>query len=565
MSVPLNAVLKYSKVAEGHIFKARELVLEIDGLRHNEFLDHNTRVACLTRALEKLNTEIEQVADRFTAHKLGAYLWLYTPGPLRGEELEDLYRLYYLLEIVKHLFNEGVIDELLINANVNSHVKEYLHEAGIKFKCDFKACFASGFISAMQGFKTVYSAAKFNLKCLLSKPNGYFKGVLIDSSPNFRTNRYDNIHKVAELYKNVRYFASQQTFVSGIDQAETVVFRKEINLLIILHAFFKAIRIGIFIKRNRTKIPSGLFHYHNTFFNLLLYHDLTIAELCFEKYLAKCDITKVILVSTLTIPAHRLLISAARRKGAVVINVASRTYGPYESSDILLNCDVNGCSNTNLPDWFILKDRYSAEKTFSGYPRMSNRVLIGGRYLFKTGRPENANSSLPTALLILFNHKRDISYRLLRAIEQSGLPSQVTTVIYRCHHIFVFADEVIRSAFPNNNIINITGKDYSLLDNYRIVTITGPTTAAMEVIQLGSVVVWAPWVWDESIIIDDVMRNVGVLTQNLSELTKTAQTLLSDTDIFEKQYLKDMRYCENFFNTKTTISEQLEKIETMSY
>lgn len=557
----LQVTFKYKKIEEGHFLKARELILEINGVRHNEFLQHDIRVQCLKRALTRFNAEIEKVASEFRNHKLGAYLWLYTPDALRGEEMEGLYRFYYLIEIVKYLQYKNQLEVLVVEAAVSSQVRGFLSDTGVKLKVKHFSCFKSRLIATMQGFKMAYKVIRFNLKCLMRRPNKYFKGVLVDSSPNFNNNRYDDIDKVAELYGSVKYFAAQHTFVQGIDEEETVVFKKEISLKIMFMAILSAIKILIFIRRNKSEISPGLFQYLNRFRNLVLYTDLIIIERCIKKYLKKCDIQKMLQVSTLTIPSHRLLISIAREKGIQFINIASRTYGPYECSDILLEPDVKGYNDTYLPDWFILKDRYSFEKVFDRWPQLSHRVLIGGRYVGENSQPEFERQTLAPALLILFNHKKDLSHRVLNEVIKSGLSSQVETIIYRCHHIFVFDEEVMRTAFPDNHIINITGKDYSALSQYRVVTVTGPTTAAMEVIQLGAVVLWAPWVWDESIIIDDVMRSVGVLNQNLPELTRKAQAFLTDVDIFMKQYQKDMQYCGHFFNIKYTITDQLIAIE----
>lgn len=559
----LHVVLKYKNIEEGHFLKARELILEIDGVRHNEFLQHDIRVQCLKRALKKFNAEIEQVAERFKNHKLGAYLWLYTPDALRGEELEGLYRLYYLIEIVKYLHYGHQLEVLVVEAPASKQLRGFLTDAGVKLKIKHFSCFKSRLIAAMRGFKMAYTIMRFNLKCLVRKPNTYFNGVLVDSSPTFNNNRYDDIDKVARLYGKVKYYAAQHTFVRGIDEEETVVFKKEINLSIMVFALVRALKILVFIKRNRHEMPPGVFYYLNRFRNLLLYTDLVIIERCIKKYLDKCDIKKILQVSTLTIPSHRLLISIARKKGVQFINIASRTYGPYECSDLLLKPDVEGYNETYLPDWYILKDRYSFEKVFDQWPQLNDQVLIGGRHVGKNSQPQLEGQTLSSALLILFNHKKDLSHRVLDEVFKSGLSSQVETIIYRCHHIFVFEEEAIRTAFPDNHIINITGKDYSVLNQYRVVTVTGPTTAAMEVIQLGAIVLWAPWVWDESIIIDDVMRCVGVLNQSLHELSRNAQAFLSDEDIFMEQYQKDKQYCEHFFNTKSTISEQLKKIEEL--
>jgi hypothetical protein len=561
--VPLQVALKYKNIEEGHFLKARELILEIEGVRHNEFLQHDIRVQCLKRALNRFNSEIEQVAERFKNFKSGAYLWLYTPDALRGEELEGLYRLYYLVEIVKYLHYENQLELLAVEAPLSKQLRGFLTDAGVKLKVQHFSCFKSRLIATIQVFKMAYKVMRFNLKCLVRKPNKYFKGVLVDSSPNFNNNRYDDIAKVACLYGNVKYYAAQHAFVCGIDEEETVVFKKEINLNIILLALLSALKILVFIKRNRQEMSPGVFYYLNRFKNLILYTDLVIIERCIEKYLDKCDIQKILQVSTLTIPSHRLLISIARKEGIQFINIASRTYGPYECSDMLLEPDIKGYNGTWLPDWFILKDRYSFEKVFERWPQLNDHVLIGGRHVGENAQPEFERQTLSPALLILFNHKKDLSNRVLHEVIKSGLASQVETIIYRCHHIFVFEEEVIRAAFPDNKIINITGKDYSVLNQYRVVTVCGPTTAAMEVIQVGAIVLWAPWVWDESIIIDDVMRSVGVLNQSLPELTRNAQAFLTDVDIFMKQYQKDKQYCEHFFNTKSTISDQLKKIEEL--
>lgn len=557
----LKLTLTHLQKKKGHFLKNRELVLLINGQRHNEFLSHGVRVACLKKAKEKLTWEIEEVAEKFKNHPLGAYLWVYTPELLRPEEIMGVYRLYYILNIIEHLNENGEVSSLCLSTPVDKHIRRYLENLGINVSRNIGEVVKSGTINFFLNSKKLIRTGLFNFKCLLKKPNPSFNGVLIDVSPNIENHRYDNLQRLLECFPDYRYYSASQQFVKGTMDTESVVFKREMGLSEIISAALKTLRIWLFIFKNKQNMPSGIYHNLLNYCNALLYADLVVSEKCVSKYLEKNRIKKIIQVSTLTTPVHRLLMSAAKSRGTEFILVASRTFGPLELSDVLLNCDVRGYNGTALPDWFVFKDKYSLIKVVGKYPALQAKSLIGSRYVnTATKRANRSNDPGKPALLLLFNHREDLSLKLLEEFKKARLERLVDDIIYRCHHIHVFDPKFMRQNFPEKNVIDITGKDYSILENFRVVSVNGPTTAAMEVIQYGVVVLWLPYFWDESIIIDDVMRNVGTMCEGPAELSALAETFINDNKRFRNQQLKAENFRRTYFDTALSISDQLQKL-----
>lgn len=558
MVININSVQKQ----QGNILKNRELVLYVNGRLHYEFLSHKERVFCLKNALRDFDSELEDAAERFKNHPYGAYLWLYTSDFIRGEEIKLLFRKHYLLKIIEYLIEQHPVKKVIFNTPAGPFIKKRLIALGIQFKCNYTQWLISGTVHLLIGLKRLFFTTRFNLKCLFSKANPGFNGVLIDVSSRIKKNRYDNLGQIVQLHEKVKFYSGDQLDVTGTEKEKTVVFKREMDISIIAAALMKSIRLTIFIFRNKKLIPEGLYYNHRSLYNLLLYSDIILAEKCIAKYLDKSNIKTIVQVSTLTKPIYRLLISAAKQRGIEFILVASRSLGPYENAEHLLRCDVKGYNNTHLPDWYIFKDFYSAEKVFQRFKHLKEKVLIGGRFVSKHIQTDEINKE--TALLILFNHRKDLSFKLLKEVQKSGLNKLVKKVIIRCHPIFRFERKTIEEHFPDNEIIDITGMDYGLATQYRVIAISGPTTAALEAVQNRLLILWVPYIWDDSVVIDDVMQSVGIINETNKELVQNTETFLTNPDFYFAQLSKDIRYCEQYFNTAELISDKLRYLKDSS-
>jgi hypothetical protein len=551
-------ILTSEKVQEGHFLKNRELVLYVDGKRYDEYLSHNERVECLNIAIKEFDDELQTAAERFKDHPFGAYLWLYTPDFIRGEEITGLYRRMYFKAIIGYLHEKKGFQEIRMDTPITNDFMKYLRGLSSKISCNSSAKARNLIHNILQNAKHIFKSFSFNLNHLFKRPNEPFAGTLIDTSSRFNKSRYDDLEKVTEVFiKQVKYFSGDQIKVTGCPENQTVVFKRELTIGDFLAMFVKSIKISRFIRRNKKDIPPGIYHNHKGFYKLLLYWDLLLAQKSMGKYLDKSDIKTIVQVSTYTKPIYRSLVAAARQRNIPFIQVASRSLMRNRCSERLLRCDVDEYNTTAIPDWFIVKDNYSA-KVFDPFPELKHRIMTGGR--FKSQQIDVSYDEKPPAILLMFNHRKDLSYKLLKEIKKSGVHKLTKTIIFRCHPSFIFPDGVLMHTFSSNEVIDITGKDYSALSNYRTICISGPTTGALDAVKYGTIVLWVPYIWDDGILMDDIMKNTGAKANHSDDIHAQTADLMNNHKSYFLQLEKDSEFCSRFFSSKDLISDIINQI-----
>jgi len=556
--------LTSQKVQPGHLLKNRELVLLVDGKRYDDYLSHYERINCLKKAMAEFDAELQSVAEQFKNHPYGAYLWLYTPDFIRGEEIAGLYRKMYLGAIIRYLTMEKGYDKICIDIPASTYECNFLKQIPIEVTFNRTSIVINSVNNLLRNIKQLYKTFTFNSKSLLQKPNPAFTGALIDTSSRYAKNRYDDIKKVVGAFNNqVKFYSGDQIAVSGCPSDQAIVFKRELTLKIFISSLRESFRISRFIARNKANIPIGLYNNHKGFFKMMLYWDLVLSQKSIDKYLNKSDIKTIVQVSTLTKPVYRSLAVAAKQRNILFVQVASRSLMIYRCSERLLKCDIEEYNKTAIPNWFIFKDK-SSTRIFDAYPQIMERVLIGGRFKGQDSLEKDLNTK-PVAILLLFNHRKDLSYKLLAEVKASGIQKLVSTIIIRCHPSFVFENKVLQDAFPTNNLIDITGKDYSAVKAYRLLTISGPTTAAMDVIQFGAIVLWASYIWDEGILMEEMMQNVGSICNSFFEIGSQTQAYLNDNLMFYNKIAEDLTYIHKYFTPKVLISEQIAFINLKSH
>lgn len=555
-SKTISLRLTSAQKQRGHFLKNRELILYINGIRYDDYLSHNERVQCLNLAIVKFDNDLLEAAENFKHHKYGAYLWLYTPDFMRGEEISGLLRLLYLIEIIKYLSECKKVKQLHIEVPFAPWVKQQLKNRITKIHYNRLVIIKNGIHQLFQVTKDIYRLNRFNLRMLFSKSNPPFDGTLIDTSTKFRKNRYDDIHKVNVIFDNkVRYYSGDQLEVKGIDKNLTVVFKRELNLEIIFLSFLVIFKLSLFLYKQRSKIPSTIYYNHKGFYKLMLYWDLILAQKSIDKYLSKSNIRTIVQVSTLTKPLYRSLIAAARKRQILFIQVASRSLTRMRNSERLLNCDINEYNNTALPDAFVFKDKYSV-KIFDDFPTLQKKVYIGSKFLMKENTIDD-NGDRKKALYLLFNHREDVSFKMLNSILNAGILELFDTIIYRCHPNFTFNKETINQAFKSKVILDNTGKDYLELRHYQVFAISGPTSAALEAISSGALIFWASFIYDDAILMEEVMETIGLKCNSNIELMQVIKLYYSDNSKYKYQLNSDISIMRDCFYTKDQISDQI--------
>ncbi len=553
-----DLVLTSRYIQSGRLIRNRELVLLINGLNYDEYLSNNIRVECLKKAAADFDQILETVAGRFHDHQYGSYLWIYTPDFIRSEDILDLYRRLYLKSIIKSLAANNQISKLSIEVPISRVEKNFFRQIVLNVKVKRVNLLKNRILILFTQCKALFKLGKRNCKYLLSKSNESFTGSLIDTSTRFHKSRYDDLLKVENIFQNnFKYFSGEQMPVRGADRKYVIEFKRELNCRIFFESLQKAFKVYRFILSNKSQIPHELYFNHRGLYKFLLYWDLIISQKCIDKFLSISRISHIVQVSTLTKPIYRSLVASARKYGISFIQVASRTLMMTRCSERLLKCDIDEVNNTAIPDYFIVKDQYS-RKVFDAYPELSERVLIGGR--FKPVNVNNLKKERNFAILILLNHRRDVSDKILRIVLETRIYKKIDNIFFRCHPSTTYGEIEIKMCFPENEIKDISGKSYDEILKYNIIAITGATTASLEAVQYGAVLFWLPFIWDDSILFDDLMNEMGVKCENQKMLEDTVVQFIEKPDFFKKKLEKDTQFCKENIFPEHLISEQISAI-----
>jgi hypothetical protein len=539
----------------------KKVWLFIDGIRHDKYFSHEQRVRLYKNAADSFDQDLENAALRFKDHPYGAFLWLFTSDFIRGEEIGGLVRWHLLKEMLLQLFHDQKFCQLAIETPIPKFLKLLLRINEIPVKVNLFKYVKSFFYGMLLRMFYFFRSFLKNLMFILRKENSHHEGVIADVNKSFAKHRFDSIERIIELFPKIKFFSGQEHKLEGIPEADTVVFRRELTIGIFIKAVLKTIKLSVFVLNNKSQIPPALYSNLSDSFNLLQWHDLIVLQNCIKKYLDKNEIDRIYHVSTLTKPSYRILMSEAARRNIDFTLVASRTLMKSRASERLLKCDVARYNSTALPNHYIFKDQYSTG-VFDPYPDLRSKVSIGSRFLNK--QTPVISEEKPFAVLILFNHFEEIVFSLLHEIKSAGIDKIIDTIIYRFHPAYKLSNEKMQALFPTNTLVDITGKDYSAIAEYRTIAISGPTTGALDAVQAGTVIIWAPYIWEDGILMDDIMKQLGILCLNSESIRSSVEMLLTDKSSYFIQRDKDGRFVKDNFGSSNLISECIAELNQLS-
>ncbi len=535
------------------------LCIYIDNKNHEQFLTYHERVQCLKIANERFDRQIDEVAHTFSDHPYGKYLWVYTAEFIRTEQIEGLLRQHYLTAILELLMRRHQKVSVIVESIIPTTLL-----ASVRVNCfQVRLSTASYYWSSIKFYGSrlaiVFRKTFKNFGYVLRRQNPPHSGALIDIFRDIRLQRFDNISAVTELYPSHRFYSGQEEKIKGIPVEKIVDFRRELKLTAFFGTIAKTIKVAGFILKNRNRIPAELFNNLSNLINLLMYFDLLIYEHCVERYFSKNHITRLIHVSTLAKPAHRILMSSAGNHGAKVILVASRSLARFVPADRLLQSDVNEVNQVKLPDHFILKDHYSL-KAFEQYPQLKRSSAVGARFINKRYN-STGNNDQPVALYIMLNYRFFLCIALLEEIRKAVQMIDVPVIIYRSHPLCYINPDLVQGYFPRAEIIDNSGKDYTILHHYRTIVLAGPSTGALELADTGAVILWVSYIWDNSIIMDDLMQKVGLNCTCQQSLSRQLKVMAENTGEYSQQVKADAEFVDKHFKTNALISDKLKEFE----
>lgn len=499
-------------ILEINFDKGEGLNLYVDGQSEHLYFDYITRVEAIRKANKRFDNDLMQAASLYPNEKKGAFFWCYTAEFLRGENVTDLVKLYFLLELVKKATEKNQAEKIILSYEIPKDAIAELKSLGLKIVKTFD--FYSGILR--ENVKVVYHGIKLlklNVASFLNNKNSLFEGNLMDV--NERHDHFSKILKNDEFYKSFRVYSGEESKITSFSQVDVVVFRNENTFLDGFFQFYNALKLSIFIEQNKLKLPQvyrGYFRFRDfiKLWSLLLY------ESGVKKYFKKNQIRNLVHSSTITKPEYRILWSKAHDYKVKVILVASRTLKLMSSSERLIDADIKAYSNAYLPDDFIVLDYLSKEvfKAFHFY----DRVKVGGRILPVSENRVNALIK-ERVVYIALTHIKECSAFLLNELKSVDFKSLgIHRIFFRCHPLAIFTDSEIKDYFPDFEVINHTGLSIHQCNYEDILMIAGPTTGAIELLKEEVTLFWLPYIWKDGILFDDIMNQVGHKVTSMNDL-----------------------------------------------
>lgn len=525
--------------------KGEGLNLYIDEISEHRYFDYKTRVQALRNANDRFDKELMKAASLFPQKKIGAFLWCYTSDFLRGENITDLVKIYFIIELVKELVKVSSVNDLKLSYKFpNDAIQEF---SNIGLTVQKTTNYYNGIIR--EWFKVFYYTGieiKKNFDSFKNKRNSIFEGNLLDVNKSPINNRLDSIENF-HFYKPYKVFSGQEHSINGFDKNDVVVFRNENSIWDGLIVFIKTIQIALFTKSKKSSLPkvyNSFFRFRDSFrlWSLLLY------ERGASKYFERSKIIHLVHVSTLTKPEYRILWAKAKEYQIQITLASSRTLKKLSSSERLIKADIIGYSKTVLPDYFIVRDQFSKD-VFTGFPFYHN-VLIGGRFI---SNEEVVNKVVGNELVlyIVLTHIRDCSDYLLRELMCIDfIALGIRKIFFRSHPAVRYTVEEIANHFPIYEIFNHTGLSIQNCNYEKIIMISGPTTGSLELVKKGVSLFWFPYIWKDGILFDDIMRETGSMVNSVDDFVFSVKK-------FKTKNMHGVIFNHEIFRSNKLISEQI--------
>jgi hypothetical protein len=530
-------------------FDASEgLNLYINGLSEHIYIDYDSRVKALRKANDIFDTDLNLAALLYPESNKGAFLWCYTSEFLRSENMTDLIKLYYIIELIKELKSIQNFTKIYLYYYIPNDAIKQIIDLGIRTIKTSK--FYRGKIREWLkvGFHA-FKSFKINLASFIALRNTSHSGNLIDINQSPKNNRLDPIENF-EFYKPYHVFSGQEHKITGFDQSQIVVFRNENNFLDAIIIFLKAVNISYFLLKSRRKLPKvyrSYFRFRDIFilWSLLLYKNGA------KKYFVRNAIKNLVHVSTLTKPEYRILWSTAKNYLVKVILVSSRTLKSLSSSERLIKADIEGYSQTVLPDYMVVRDNFSRD-LFKNIPICQN-ILVGGRSSNLADK-EEVNLISERVLYIVLTHIKGCSDFFLSELSSINFKEfDISKIFFRCHPAVNYTKEEIAKYFKGYELINHTGVSIQKCVYDEIIMVSGPTTGALELIKKGVFLYWFPYIWKDGILFDDLMNTCGYKASTIGGF-------YLDLSNFKRNTHKDSQLLLNHFNSSEfLISNQIKK------
>lgn len=528
--------------------------LTIDGIEYSRIIPYSVRTKLLNRATSRVEKDIEKLYEIDKNSEDAVFYWLFTKEWIRTDDIRGVWALWFSIEVLNYISQHNQSNTLLLSKGIPRIYRDIIKENINNYNT---VNVSADYLNV----STLKRIAKNIGRCVqpLSLISNLFKksqkgisGVLIETEIDFKGNRYGDISKFIEASDKASYFTLRYGRVYGYENKSVFEIQKDISFSILKISIKKLLRLksSNMLKRYwDVQTFRASFSSHGYYLGML---EKIIFYNCFEKFVNKSNIKSIVTVSSYHRPDTRIVWYLAQKYNIPSVNIAPRTFNYEKPAENLLKCDIEAYDGKTLPNFFIFRDKFSLRAVIGQKSLIENSFIANRQVeIHKKKKLEKSSCNKnEKSLIILLGNEYQQNQRLLKILISSNIYKVYDKLYVRQHPKYID-----NRLFDNMNIqfMDITNQPMNnILKNNNCVLLTISSTAAIEAGSLGGTIIWAPFISANSITTDALLKHIGKVTEDESELIQELNYIAKlNEQQFNAYTSNQMKNLSDFYADKT--------------
>jgi len=534
--------------------------LRVGASEYTALLGPEVLEACRAEAQREIERLTEYLADALDGDDTRAAAgWLFTPDYRRPDDFQGLFGWQFLFKVTERLVANGLPKHVSLRAGVPAWVDAWFQIAG--FRIVDRNVSLRQRLSGLPIVHAAWQALRFLADHLRQLPRARRdrasmhiagrRSVLVKIPPTGANARYGRLEPA--LADAGWKMLAQDFDAEG--RGNQPADRWQLQAWLSLNAVFGALADAVSLNRRLAGLAgSGAYRAiaHSPAFRPSTY---AMARRMLQRRLWNAALKAgkpdaAVLVTSLTRPEDRMLITCLKKHDVPVCQVLPRPLNPDRPAEKLLQVDLDRPST--LPEIFIVRDGQSRDELVrQGIEPQRIRIAVSESTAPAAKAPATVER---TRILVLLTVLRQANTDLCRILADALADEREIEVIVRCHPGLPLDDEQ-RAAL---NRLAGGWREESELPiaaqvGFDTLALTPTSTAAIEAARHGAAVVWAPFLSEIALFQQRFMRQLGKIATDGQELTETLQALTADKTARHRLADECREAAKNKFSATETI------------
>jgi hypothetical protein len=510
---------------------------EIDA---SSFISYQKKNDLWKRAIDQLEKDIAEVAERMKNRKFGEFVWCFTWESHRIDGFIGTPYFYFMIEVICYLISLRNVKKIILQRVIPKelyHAMKNMLPVPVEYSVfspfdKLKVLYDKHIKSYKNLGSFVFRSIKFKVQNKGKIDNIYFVQLRNDSD----IRRYLSVLKNVQSEKIYHFnkFIFRPPNVNNMHYKE-FDFAMFFNFKIFLKTIIIVSKIKFLIRNecraNGHTLNANLFYRLVSSQTAIQFFKIVTRALLFDEAFKSINVKALYLVSSLSSTHSRLPATIAYRNNIKVVIVASRAMLSNDRpEDRCSSFDINGYNQTYIGDIFFVRDHFSKKTLIEqGIKRGSINVINDTKIINGDKKPA---VELNEGIILLLSQYRcnNAIFELIASINLRGFKN----IYLRSHPLKKKINAVSdiqlkilrRVGFDIYDITDIPMEDISCFD---CVAMTANSTSGVDIVKVGAGVIWLPFITDQSLLFVQVMVCLGKMCASEGEFKRFFSKLNNNT------------------------------------